>query len=176
MTLALEDRWAITELISLHGHLVDDGRLDRLEELFTADVVYDLTDFGQGRLVGVAAIREAALALGAANPVAHHVTNVVITERVAVDPGGDPGGGVTGDQEGEDRPDGAEADASRPHDGDPVSPGVVEVRSKGLGITADGLCGSVTYHDTVVRTPDGWRIARRKVLLRRVPLNGAMLE
>ncbi|MGW2837752.1 nuclear transport factor 2 family protein [Streptomyces sp. NPDC001493] len=69
---------AITELISLHGHLVDDGSLDRLEELFTADVVYDLTDFGQEPLRGVAAIREAAWALGAANPVAHHVTNVVL--------------------------------------------------------------------------------------------------
>ena len=27
MPIALEDRLAITELISLHGHLVDDGRL-----------------------------------------------------------------------------------------------------------------------------------------------------
>ncbi|MGY5060839.1 nuclear transport factor 2 family protein, partial [Streptomyces sp. 900105755] len=69
MSLALEDRLAITELVSLHGHLVDDGSLDRLEELFTTDVVYDLTDFGQAPLSGVTAIREAAWALGAANPV-----------------------------------------------------------------------------------------------------------
>lgn len=80
MSLALEDRLAIAEIVSLHGHLVDDGSLERLDELFTAEVVYDLTDFGQGCLVGVEAIREAALALGAANPVAHHVTNIVITE------------------------------------------------------------------------------------------------
>lgn len=31
-----EDRMAITELIALHGHLVDDGELDCLDELFTA--------------------------------------------------------------------------------------------------------------------------------------------
>ncbi|MGW1411038.1 nuclear transport factor 2 family protein [Streptomyces sp. NPDC002403] len=59
MALAPEDRLAISESVSLHGHLVDDGSLERLEELFTADVVHDLTDFGQGCLVGVAAVREA---------------------------------------------------------------------------------------------------------------------
>ncbi|MFJ9178853.1 nuclear transport factor 2 family protein [Streptomyces sp. NPDC102360] len=79
MSLTLEDRLAITELVSLHGHLVDEGSLDRLEELFTLDVVYDLTDFGQEPLFGVEAIQEAAWALGAANPVAHHVTNIVVT-------------------------------------------------------------------------------------------------
>ncbi|MGV4980847.1 nuclear transport factor 2 family protein [Streptomyces sp. NRAIS4] len=39
MALPPEDRLAITELISMHGHLVDDGQLDRLDELFTPDVV-----------------------------------------------------------------------------------------------------------------------------------------
>ncbi|MGW6208785.1 nuclear transport factor 2 family protein [Streptomyces sp. NPDC055089] len=133
MSLALEDRWAITELVSLHGHLVDEGNLDRFEELFTSDVVYDLTDFGQEPLRGVAAIREAAWALGAANPVAHHVTNVVVTTS---------------------------------------ADGHVRVRSKGLGIKADGTCGSVTYDDVVVRSPDGWRISYRKVSSRRAPLGG----
>ncbi|MFI5658496.1 nuclear transport factor 2 family protein [Streptomyces sp. NPDC051684] len=133
MSLALEDRLAITELVSLHGHLVDDGNLDRLEEVFTADVVYDLTDFGQESLSGVAAIREAAWALGEANPVAHHVTNVVVTAS-------------------ED--------------------GRVKVRSKGLGIKPDGSCGSVSYDDTVVPTPDGWRISHRRLSPRRTPLGG----
>lgn len=134
MPLALEDRLAITELISSHGHLVDDGHLDRMEELFTGDVVYDLSEYGQPALCGVEAIREAAWALGGANPVAHHVTNVVVTS--------------SGD-------------------------GTAHVRSKGLGVQTDGTCGSVTYEDTLVRTPDGWRISHRKVLPRRVPLNGA---
>ncbi|MGW1030254.1 nuclear transport factor 2 family protein [Streptomyces sp. NPDC002577] len=133
MSLTLEDRLAITELVSLHGHLVDDGNLNRLEEVFTWDVVYDLTDFGQGRLTGIAAFREAALALGAANPVAHHVTNVVVTES---------------------------------------ADGQAQVRSKGLGIKADGSCGSVSYDDIAVRTSDGWRISCRKVSSRRTPLNG----
>ncbi|MEU6572354.1 nuclear transport factor 2 family protein [Streptomyces sp. NPDC046805] len=134
MSLSVEDRFVITELVSLHGHLVDEGRLDRLEEVFTPDVVYDLIDFGHGPLVGVAAIREAALALGSANPVAHHVTNVLVTES---------------------------------------KDGRVQVRSKGLGIKADGSCGSVTYDDTVVPTRNGWRISHRKVRARREPLNGA---
>jgi hypothetical protein len=32
--LSLEDRMAIMELIALHGHLVDDGRLDELSRVF----------------------------------------------------------------------------------------------------------------------------------------------
>ncbi|MER5223319.1 nuclear transport factor 2 family protein [Streptomyces flaveus] len=82
MTLSVEDRFAIAELISMHGHLFDGGELGRLDELFTADVVYDVTDFGQEPLTGVAAVREAALALGESNPVGHHVTNIVLTEIV----------------------------------------------------------------------------------------------
>jgi SnoaL-like domain len=81
MRLTQEDRAAITELISLHGHLVDSGELDRLDELFTDDITYDLSDFGLGSLEGMPAIRDAALALGEANPVGHHVTNVILTEH-----------------------------------------------------------------------------------------------
>jgi hypothetical protein len=77
--LTAEDRCAIGEAISLHGHLFDEGHLDRLEELFTADVVYDVTDVGLGSLHGIDAIRRATLELGADNPVAHHVTNIIIT-------------------------------------------------------------------------------------------------
>lgn len=76
--LTAEDRWAIGEALSLHGHLFDEGQLDRLDELFTPDVVYDLTNVGMGELCGIEEIRDAALELGAGNPVAHHVTNVVI--------------------------------------------------------------------------------------------------
>lgn len=77
--ITAEDRAAIGELISLHGHLTDDGDLDRFDELFTADVTYDLADFGLGSLEGIPAIRDAALAMGDANPVGHHITNVVLT-------------------------------------------------------------------------------------------------
>lgn len=79
MALSAQDRIDINDLINLHGHLTDAGELDQAGELFTPDVTYDVTDFGFGSLHGTAAIREAALALGDANPVGHHVTNIVIT-------------------------------------------------------------------------------------------------
>ena len=123
------DRIAITDLISLHGHLVDAGELTG--DLFTPDVEYDVTDLGGGVIVGPAALQEAAEALGDQNPVGHHVTNVVLTE---------------------------------------AGPDEVTARSKGLGVMSDGTCGSVTYDDLIVRTADGWRIRRRRVLARRRPL------
>ncbi|GEB54363.1 MULTISPECIES: nuclear transport factor 2 family protein [Streptomyces] len=134
MALTAEDRAAVAELLALHGHLVDHGRLDRLEELFVPDCVYDVSAFGAGVLHGPARIREAGQALGDRNPVAHHVTNIVLTER----------------------PDGS-----------------VHALSKGLGVHADGRCGTVTYEDVVVRDaegPGGWRIGRRTVHARPAPL------
>lgn len=79
MALTEHDRTDITDLINRHGHLTDAGRLDELAELFTQDVTYDVSDLGFDPLRGIEAIREAALALGDANPVGHHVTNIVIT-------------------------------------------------------------------------------------------------
>ena len=77
--LHAEDRQAIGETLSLHGHLFDGGHLGRLGEIFTPDVVYDMSALGVGTFEGIEAIRSAALRLGPGNPVAHHVTNVVIT-------------------------------------------------------------------------------------------------
>jgi hypothetical protein len=126
-----DDRVAITDLISLHGHLVDAGESPAPPELFTEDVTYDVSDLGGGVIEGLAALQEAALALGDRNPVGHHVTNTVLTQ---------------------------------------LSPTEVRALSKGIGIMADGTCGSVTYEDTVNRTPVGWRITHRKILARRAPL------
>jgi len=78
-TLAIDDRLAIHDLLALHGHLVDAGELDRLGEVLTADAVYDASDLGGEPLHGTVAVREASLALGAGNPVGHHVTNIVLT-------------------------------------------------------------------------------------------------
>lgn len=80
MGFTAADRTAITELIAWHGHLVDSGALDRLGEVFTDDVVCDVTDLGGAPLHGPAAMRDAAYALGDRNPVGHHVTNTVLTE------------------------------------------------------------------------------------------------
>ncbi|GGQ31360.1 ketosteroid isomerase-like protein [Actinomadura coerulea] len=137
MAFTADDRTTITQLISMHGHLCDSGDLDRLEDLFTPDVVYDVSDFGQEPLRGVAACVAAARALGELNPVGHHVTNIVLAEPEAA-----------GDR--------------------------VQARSKGLGVNADGTVGSVTYEDTVVRTPQGWRISHRTVRAHRTPLGGRL--
>lgn len=135
MAITCEDRFAITEVIARHGHLCDSGELDRLGEVFTADVIYDLTDFGQQSLQGLKALAAAAWALGELNPVGHHVTNIVLTE---------------------------------------TADGSVHAQSKGIGINADGTCGSVTYDDIIVRGDQGWRISQRKILARRTPLGGKL--
>jgi hypothetical protein len=76
----VSDRLAIHELLGLHGHLMDAGEFDRLGELFTPDVVYDLSAYGAGELHGPEAIAAAGRALGDGNPVGHHVTNIVVRE------------------------------------------------------------------------------------------------
>jgi SnoaL-like domain len=78
--LTADDRLAIIETIALHGHLFDNGELDRVDELFTPDVVYDVTAVGMGSLHGIAEILRVTLELGDGNPLAHHVTNTTITE------------------------------------------------------------------------------------------------
>lgn len=80
MALSIQDRFDIQDLVNLHGHLTDRGDFDGLSALFTEDVTYDVSALGGGVLIGLAAIREAALALGEANPIAHHVTNIVLDE------------------------------------------------------------------------------------------------
>jgi ketosteroid isomerase-like protein len=131
MALSEQDRIDINDLINLHGHLTDAGELDLAGELFTSDVTYDVGDLGFGSLRGTAALRDAALALGRANPVGHHVTNIVITQ---------------------------------------IDDRSARVRSKGIGIKADGTAGSAVYDDIVTRLPDGWKISYRKVTARRAAL------
>ncbi|MBO2454101.1 nuclear transport factor 2 family protein [Actinomadura barringtoniae] len=132
MTFTADDRIAITDLIALHGHLCDDGDLEGLRELFTPDVVYDVSSFGGEPIHGIDALIQAGIDLGEGNPVGHHVTNIVLT-------------GIADDR--------------------------VTARSKGIGISADGGCASLTYDDTIVRTPGGWRISCRVAVVRRTPLN-----
>jgi hypothetical protein len=79
--LTLEDHRAIYRTLGLAGHIVDRGELDRLGETFTSDAVYDLSDVGAGTFEGIEAMRNGALELGAGNPVAHHITNIVISNQ-----------------------------------------------------------------------------------------------
>lgn len=130
MALTMSDRQAITDLINMHGHLTDQGAFERMNELFTPDAEFDLSDFGLGVRAGLAAMNGAIRAIQE-HPVGHHVTNIVLSE-------------------GDD--------------------GTVHAISKGIGIGANGHCGSVVYEDTLRAGPAGWRIIRRAIRLRRVPL------
>lgn len=78
--LTTEDRLAIADVINLHGHLTDRGDFANMASLFVDDVTYDVSAFGGGVFAGLSAAREAAIALGEANPLAHHVTNIVVEE------------------------------------------------------------------------------------------------
>jgi hypothetical protein len=80
MTLSTADRLAIHELMSLHGHVADDRRADLLDQLLTEDAVYDLADYGMGQVVGLPALRRLFEEAPGKQPVAHLVTNVIVTE------------------------------------------------------------------------------------------------
>jgi hypothetical protein len=75
----VEDRLAISEVLSLHGHIFDAGQLDRLEEIFTSEVVYDMSAVGIGVFEGIETVRRAAASMGDSGPLAHHITNVLIS-------------------------------------------------------------------------------------------------
>lgn len=79
--LTTEDHRAIDRILALAGHIFDQGEMDRLREIFTPEAVYDLGDVGAGTFEGIDAIRNGALKLGAGNPIAHHITNIVITDH-----------------------------------------------------------------------------------------------
>src|SRR3954469_7428988 len=58
MTLSIEDRLDIHELLSLHGHLPDDCSASDLGLLLTDDAEYDITAYGLGVVSGLAALIE----------------------------------------------------------------------------------------------------------------------
>jgi SnoaL-like domain len=82
MTIALDDRIAIHDVLALHGHLTDRGETSRFHEVFADDVVYDLSAVGGGVLAGLEGLiggKQAATANDPRNPVAQHLTNIVLT-------------------------------------------------------------------------------------------------
>lgn len=73
-----DDVVAIQQLMALYGHVVDDGDLDRLGDVFTEDGVFDLSAMTGEIHRGLPAIR-AFFALGAPpHPPSHHTTNVLV--------------------------------------------------------------------------------------------------
>jgi hypothetical protein len=124
--LSAEDTIALHQLVHRYAHIVDDAEFERLSEIFTDDVEFDTSAFGNPPLRGIGPV--IASYVDARHPVAHHVTTAVVSS--------DPDG-------------------------------TVRVRSKVLSLLGGGLCGSGTYDDIAVRTPDGWRISQRVIGLRR---------
>jgi hypothetical protein len=122
MTLSAEDRLAIYELLSLYGHLIDQRRWPELRQVFTEDVVFDATSFGQPVTTSYHELMDHWTSDLSVHPLAHHVTNVVIGEDLD---------------------------------------GTVRVLSKAIGVGRKGRVGSGTYDDIVVKTPEGWRLAKR---------------
>jgi 3-phenylpropionate/cinnamic acid dioxygenase small subunit len=78
--LTIEDKLAIHDLISLYGHIIDERQFTRTHELFTEDAVYDVTDFNAGRFVGWQQIAQMWRESEGKHPLAHHATNVYISE------------------------------------------------------------------------------------------------
>lgn len=77
--LSAEDRLAIHELIGLYGLVIDEREWHRIDELFTDDVRYDMSELGLGVLQGKAAVLHLWTTREELHPVAHHATNIVVT-------------------------------------------------------------------------------------------------
>ena len=117
----------LRRLVDLYGYLVDERKFSRIGEVFTEDVVYDVSDFGLGVLRGIDEV--VAMWRGEANhPLAHHAVSMLADER---------------------------------------NDETVDLIVKGIGVGPRGRVGSVTYYDHAVRSTDGWRLARRRAVLRR---------
>ena len=74
------DRLAIHELLGLYGHVIDERRWSDMELVFTDDVVYDATDFGHGITRTLDELRVHWSGDESMHPLAHHATNIVVTE------------------------------------------------------------------------------------------------
>lgn len=72
------DERAIERVIALYGHLLDERRWSRLDELFLQDATYDATAVGYGLIEGLDAMRDSWSGPGVTHPVGHHATNILI--------------------------------------------------------------------------------------------------
>jgi 3-phenylpropionate/cinnamic acid dioxygenase small subunit len=71
------DRQAIYELLANYGHILDDVAHHRYPEIFTEDVVFDMSAYGQANLNSRA---EIAATFQGRNVFGHLTTNIVIEE------------------------------------------------------------------------------------------------
>jgi SnoaL-like domain len=87
MSLTVDDRLEIHEVIALHGHLCDAGAYGRFDEVFTPDLEVDASDLGLAPLPPADPSRPrlemyiaAAHRIGPGGTLALHVTNVMVRE------------------------------------------------------------------------------------------------
>ncbi len=73
------DRLELHELPGRYGDAIDDRDWDRLDQIFTEDAVFDLTDLGAPRLEGLDAIK-VFMDVDAAHPRTHTMTNIYVDE------------------------------------------------------------------------------------------------
>jgi hypothetical protein len=78
--IELDARIAIGELMALYGHVIDERDWPRMHEIFTEDAVFDASDFGSPPIHGRDRIAAVWASPQTQHPVAHHATNIVITE------------------------------------------------------------------------------------------------
>ena len=77
------DILAIHELLGLYGHIIDAREWHRVDELFTPECTYDMTEFGLGVVHGARAVGALWAAPDATHPLAHHATNIIVSEDAA---------------------------------------------------------------------------------------------
>lgn len=77
MSIDVADRLEISEVIARYGHLIDAQEYSRLDEIFTADAIFDLAGYGGARYQGLDAIITL-MEESNEHPLAHHSSNIVI--------------------------------------------------------------------------------------------------
>mgnify|MGYP002629408054 CR=1 FL=1 len=73
------DRLELHELPGRYGDAIDDRDWDALDRIFTDDAVFDLTDLGAPRLVGLDEIKRF-MDTEARHPRTHTMTNIYVDE------------------------------------------------------------------------------------------------
>jgi SnoaL-like domain len=75
----IADRLELHELPGRYGDAIDDRAWDRLDDVFTSDAVFDLTDLGGPRCEGLAEIKRY-MDEEADHPRTHLMTNIYVDE------------------------------------------------------------------------------------------------
>jgi 3-phenylpropionate/cinnamic acid dioxygenase small subunit len=75
----VSDRLELHELPGRYGDAIDDRNWDALDDIFTADATFDLTDLGVPVLRGLPAIKRF-MDLEAQHPRTHLMTNIYVDE------------------------------------------------------------------------------------------------